>query len=182
VYGCTRQGSTVLCDTDLSNQREGNTQFNSQYWYHTFLVDDRGDRHRRASAYFLNADGEPRQMLDIPYGQSARFIMVYNDVSPNAGTAKLISTGAELNVENISLNGQQAQPAAGATAQGQPAAAGAPAQGQPAAVSNAAAGAQSTVQDAKDKAAATGNDQINRAHDSVNKALDSLFKKPAPKK
>ena len=172
VYGCTRQGSTVLCDTDLSNQRQGNTEFNSQYWYHTFLVDDRGDRHRRASAYFLNADGEPRQMLDIPYGQSARFIMVFNDVSPNAGTAKLISTGAELNVENISLNGQQAQPAA----------AGAPAQGQPAAVSNAGAGAQSTVQDAKDKAAATGNDQINRAHDSVNKALDSLFKKPAPKK
>jgi hypothetical protein len=95
-------------------------------------------------------------------------------VSPNAGTAKLVSTGAELNVENISLNGQQAQPAA--------APAGAPAQGQPAVVSNAAAGAQSTVQDAKDKAAATGSDQINRAHDSLNKALDNLFKKPATKK
>jgi hypothetical protein len=172
VYGCTRQGSTVLCDTDLSNQRQGNTQFNSQFWYHTFLVDDRGDRHQRASAYFLNADGEPRQMLDISYGQSARYILVFNDVSPNAATAKLISTGAELNIENISLNGQQAQPAA----------AGAPAPGQPAAVSNATGGLQSTVQDTKDKAAAAGNDQVNRARDSVNKTLDGLFKRTAPKK
>ena len=130
VYGCTRQGSTVLCDTDLSNQRQGNSEFNSQFWQHTFLVDDRGDRHRRASAYFLNADGEPRQTLDIAYGQSARFIMVFNEVSANAATAKLISTGAELNVENISLNGQQAQPA--------PAGTQAP-HGQPAVVSNAAA-------------------------------------------
>ncbi len=172
VYGCTRQGSTVLCDTDLSNQRQGNTEFNTQYWYHTFLVDDRGDRHRRASAYFLNADGEPRQMLDISYGQSARLIMVFNDVSPNAATAKLISTGAELNVENISLNGQQAQPAAAGTQA---------AKAQPAVVSNATAGAQSTVQDTKDKATAAGTDQVNRARDQMNKTLDGLFKRGAKK-
>jgi hypothetical protein len=166
VYGCARQGSTVLCDTDLSNQRQGNTEFNSQFWYHTILVDDRGDRHRRAGSYFLNADGEPRQTLDIPYGQSARYVLVFNDVSANAATAKLISTGAELNIENISLNGQQAQPSA--------------ANGQTKAQPNAEV--QGAVQDTKDKAAAAGNAQVNRARDSVNKALDGLFNRPATKK
>jgi hypothetical protein len=174
VYGCARQGSTVLCDTDLSNQRQGNTQFNSQYWYHVFLIDDRGDRHRRASAYFLNADGQPREMLDIPYGQSARFVMVFNDVTPNAATAKLISTGAELNIENISLNGQQAQPAQGGTQ-----AAAGPASN---AASNATAGVKATAQDTKDKAAANANDQVKRANDKVNQTLDSLFKRSGTKK
>lgn len=171
VYGCTRQGSTVLCDTDLSNQRQGNTQFNAQYWFHTFLIDDRGDRHRRASAYFLNADGQPREMLDIPYGQSARYILVFNDVSTNAATAKLISTGAELNVENISLDGQQAQSAQAAA---QPAQAGAqPAQAaaQPGAVqtatANTAGDLKATAQDTKDKAAATAGGRANQTLDRI---------------
>ena len=81
VYGCTRQGTQVLCDTDFNNQNQRTTQVNTAWWRDVYLVDQYGDRHQRASAYFVNGAGEPRETLDIPYGQSARYIMVFNDFS-----------------------------------------------------------------------------------------------------
>ena len=71
----------MLCDTDLSNQDKSGTQlYSSMAWSDTYVVDDRGDRHERTIGFFLNADGEKRINLDVPYGQSIRYILVFNNV------------------------------------------------------------------------------------------------------
>src|SRR5204862_567646 len=33
IYGCTRQGTQVLCDTDFNNQNQRVTQINTAWWH-----------------------------------------------------------------------------------------------------------------------------------------------------
>jgi hypothetical protein len=131
VYGCSRQGTQVMCDTDLSNQNKTNTQVQSSTaWNDAFIIDDRGDRHQRAIGFFLNIDGDKRVDLDIPYGDSARYIFVFNNVSAKVSKVSLHSTAGGLDVEDIPVtdaNGAPASSTAGANPAG-PAAA--PASGQ----------------------------------------------------
>lgn len=111
VYGCTRQGTQVLCDADLSNQSKTETQVQSSVlWKDAFIIDDRGDRHQRSSGFFVNVDGDQRQAMDIPYGQSARYIFVFNDVSPKVQQVTLKSATGGLNVENIAVAGVSVTP------------------------------------------------------------------------
>jgi hypothetical protein len=118
VYGCTRQGTQVLCDADLSNQNKTETQVQSSVaWKDAFIIDDRGDRHQRSSGFFVNVDGDQRQAMDIPYGQSARYIFVFNDVSPKVQQVTLKSATGGLNVENIPVAGVSVTPNQGGTDQ-----------------------------------------------------------------
>jgi hypothetical protein len=128
VFSCTRQGTQVSCDTDLSNQNKSETLVQSSVaWADAFLVDDRGDRHQRAIGFFLNVDGEKRVDLDIPYGASARYIFVFNDVSAKVAMVTLRSATGGLDVESIPVTAPAAAPAAGSAnpAGGQDASAGA---------------------------------------------------------
>ncbi len=124
-----RQGTQVACDTQLSNQNKSETLVQSSVaWKDAFIVDDRGDRHQRAIGFFLNIDGEQRQDLDIPYGSSARYIFVFNDVSPKVSKVTLRSAVGGLFVQDIPVttpgaadgtSGGQGAPAT-ATQQGAP--------------------------------------------------------------
>jgi hypothetical protein len=140
VYGCTRQGTQVLCDADLSNQSKTETQVQSSVlWKDAFIIDDRGDRHQRSSGFFVNVDGDQRQAMDIPYGQSARYIFVFNDVSPKVQQVTLKSATGGLNVENIAVAGVSVTPNQGGADQ---ASGGAGQHGQ---AGHSQAGAPSTV-------------------------------------
>jgi hypothetical protein len=104
VYGCGRQGTQVLCVTDLTNQNAQDTLVQSTaIWKDAFLVDDRGDRHARTDGYFLNIDGDRRPQLDISYGQSAHFILAFDAVQTKVEKVTLRSTTGGLDVENIAL-------------------------------------------------------------------------------
>jgi len=113
VYGCTRQGTQVLCDTDLSNQDKSGAQLDSSMaWSDTYVVDDRGDRHQRTIGFFLNVDGQKRINLDVPYGQSVRYILVFNDVPAQVSKISLHGTASTLDVESIPVSDSKAAPAA----------------------------------------------------------------------
>jgi hypothetical protein len=113
VYGCSRQGTQVVCSTDLSNQNKSDTKLQSSVaWSDAFIIDDRGDRHQRAIGFFLNIDGEKRMDLDVPYGQSVRYIFVFNDVSAKVSKVSLHSPAGGLDVENIPLTDPNLTPAA----------------------------------------------------------------------
>lgn len=113
VYGCSRQGSQVLCDTDLSNQDKSGTQLDSSMaWSDTYVVDDRGDRHERTIGFFLNADGEKRINLDVPYGQSIRYILVFNNVPAEVSKISLHGATGGLDVESVPVTDSKAAPAA----------------------------------------------------------------------
>jgi len=135
VYGCTRQGSgtQVSCDTDLSNQDQANTQLGSDtQWSDIYAIDDRGDRHNRSMGFFMNDDGEKRMNMDISYGDSARYVLVFNNISAKATSLSLHSTNGGLDVEQISIaNGGSAAGGVGTAAadasQASPAAGAAPA-------------------------------------------------------
>jgi hypothetical protein len=86
-------------------------------WKDAFIIDDRGDRHQRSSGFFVNVDGDQRQAMDIPYGQSARYIFVFNDVSPKVQQVTLKSATGGLNVENIPVAGVSVTPTQGGTDQ-----------------------------------------------------------------
>jgi hypothetical protein len=117
VYGCSRQGTQVTCNADISNQTKGETQLQSSVaWNDAFIIDDRGDRHKRAFAFFLNIDGEQRVDLDVPYGQSVRYIFVFNDVSAKVSKVSLHSAAGGLDVENIPVTDPGALPAAASPA------------------------------------------------------------------
>ncbi len=117
LYGCTRNGTQVLCDSDLSNQDSKNTQVQSaSIGNDAYIIDDRGDRHTRTGGFFVNVDGDQRTNMDIPYGQSARYILVFNDVPAKVQQVSLISTTGALNVENIAVADPNANPGATATA------------------------------------------------------------------
>ena len=103
VYGCGRHDTHVACVTDLTNKNQKDTLVQSDVWKDTFIVDDRGDRHPRSKGFFLNIDGDQRSQLDIGYGKSARFVLMFDDVQPKVQKVALRSASSGLDVEDISL-------------------------------------------------------------------------------
>jgi hypothetical protein len=104
VYGCGRQDTRVACVTELTNQNQKDSLVQAaDVWKDTFIVDDRGDRHQRSSGFFLNVDGDQRQQLDISYGKTARFVLMFDGVQPKVEKVALRSTTAGLDVEEIGL-------------------------------------------------------------------------------
>ena len=104
VYGCGRQGGQVACVTELTNQNSKDTLVQSAaVWKDTFIVDDRGDRHQRSNGFFLNVDGDQRSQLDISYGKSAHFILMFDGVPAKVQKVTLRSTSADLDVEDVNL-------------------------------------------------------------------------------
>ena len=167
IYGCTRQGTQVLCDTDFNNQNQHSTQVNTAWWGDMYMVDQNGDRHQRASAYFVNGAGEPREVLDIPYGQSARYIMVFNDFSPNVATAGLHSAYGKIDIENMALDGSGGGSVQGAD-QGQ-------AGGANSAVGNSVNGVTDSVKNTGKQRAGEARDKaVNKANDSLQKMMDRI--------
>lgn len=103
VDGCGRQDTRVACVTELTNQNQKDTLVQaSDVWADAFIVDDRGDRHVRTSAFFLNVDGDQRPQLDISYGKTARFILMFDDV-PTKVQKVTLRSGSGLDVEDMSL-------------------------------------------------------------------------------
>jgi hypothetical protein len=114
VYGCGRQDTRVACVTELTNQNQKDTLVQAaDVWKDTFIVDDRGDRHQRSSGFFLNVDGDQRQQLDISYGKTARFVLMFDGVQPKVEKVALRSATAGLNVEEIGLVAPNASAQAG---------------------------------------------------------------------
>ena len=104
VDGCGRQDKRVACVTELTNQNQKDTLVQAKdVWTDAFIVDDRGDRHARTSAFFLNIDGEQRPQLDISYGKTARFILMFDEVPTKVQKVTLRSASASLDVEDVSL-------------------------------------------------------------------------------
>jgi hypothetical protein len=109
VYGCGRQDTKVACVTDLTNQNQKNTLIQAgDVWKDAFIVDDRGDRHQRTSGFFLNVDGDQRPQLDISYGKSARFVLMFDGVPTKVQKVALRSAADGLDVEEINLLGASA--------------------------------------------------------------------------
>ncbi len=104
VEGCGRQDTRVACVTELTNQNQKDTLVQAaNVWADAFIVDDRGDRHTRSSAFFLNIDGDQRPQLDISYGRTARFILMFDDVPTKVQKVALRSASSGLDVEDMSL-------------------------------------------------------------------------------
>lgn len=104
VYGCGRQDKQVACVTDLTNQNQKDTLVQAaDAWKDAFIVDDRGDRHQRSNGFFLNVDGDQRPQLDISYGKSARFILLFDEVQTKVQKVALRSATGGLDVEEINL-------------------------------------------------------------------------------
>lgn len=114
VYGCAQRGTQIMCTTTISNQSKSDTQLHSSLaWGDTFIVDDHGNKHQRSMGYFLNADGEPRLDMDVPYGQTAKYVLVFNNVSGGASKVALHSDSSGLDVEEIPAADPGAARAAG---------------------------------------------------------------------
>jgi hypothetical protein len=103
VYGCGRHDTQVACVTDLTNENQKDTLVLSDVWKDAFIVDDRGDRHPRSKGFFLNIDGDQRSQLDIGYGKSARFVLLFDGVQSKVQKVALRSVSGGLDVEDISL-------------------------------------------------------------------------------
>jgi hypothetical protein len=104
VYGCGRQDSQIACVTDLANQNQKETLVQAaDVWKDAFIVDDRGDRHPRSTGFFLNIDGDQRPQLDISYGKTARFILMFDGVQTKVQKVALRSATGGLDVEEINL-------------------------------------------------------------------------------
>lgn len=111
VYGCGRQDTRVACVTELTNQNQQDTLVHSaEIWKDAFIVDDRGDRHERTSGFFLNIDGDQRAQLDISYGKTARFILMFDGVPTKVQKVALRSATGSLDVEEIALLVPTAEP------------------------------------------------------------------------
>jgi hypothetical protein len=109
VYGCGRQDRQIACVTELANQNQKETLVKaSEVWKDAFIVDDRGDRHLRTSGFFLNVDGDQRPQLDISYGKSARFILMFDGVQTKVQKVALRSPVGGLDIEEINLIGANA--------------------------------------------------------------------------
>ena len=89
--------------TDLTNENQKDTLMVSDVWKDTFIVDDRGDRHPCSKSFFLNVDGDQRSQLDVGYGKSARFVLMFEGVQPKVQRVALRSASGGLDVEDISL-------------------------------------------------------------------------------
>jgi hypothetical protein len=167
IYGCGRQGVQVVCDTDFNNQNQSQTHVDINWWRDAYVVDQFGDRHNRASAYFVNGEGLPREAIEIPYGQSARYILVFNDVSTNVAQVSLHSPYGPLDIENIGLDAQ-AQAASGTNQA-------ADASGQANADPNSVAGAAQSLKDAGQQRAADAQKKaVGTGQDAVQKLLDKV--------
>ncbi|MGC2029608.1 MAG: hypothetical protein WA642_06290 [Steroidobacteraceae bacterium] len=104
VYGCGRQDTQVACVTDLGNQNQKDTLVQAaDVWKDAFIVDDRGDRHPRTAGFFLNIDGDQRPQLDISFGKSARFVLMFDGVQTKVQKVALRSATGGLDVEEITL-------------------------------------------------------------------------------
>jgi hypothetical protein len=104
VYGCGRQDTQVACVTDLGNQNQKDTLVQAaEVWKDAFIVDDRGDRHPRTAGFFLNIDGDQRPQLDISFGKSARFVLMFDGVQTKVQKVALRSATGGLDVEEITL-------------------------------------------------------------------------------
>ena len=104
VYGCGRQDTQIACVSELTNKDQKDTLVQAaDVWQDTFIVDDRGDRHVRSGGFFLNIDGDQRSQLDISYGKTAKFILMFSDVQSRVQKVALRSTGGGLDVEDINL-------------------------------------------------------------------------------
>ncbi len=104
IYGCGRQDKEVACVTELTNQNQQDTLVHAaDVWKDAFIVDDRGDRHPRATGFFLNVDGDQRPQIDISYGKTARFVLLFDDVQPRVQKVALRSATGGLDVEEIHL-------------------------------------------------------------------------------
>lgn len=171
IYGCARQGNQVVCDMDFNNQNQHQTMVNTQWWRDMYVVDAFGDRHQRGSAYFVNGAGEPRETLDIPYGQTARYIMVFNEVPANAPTVSLHSPYGSIDIENMGLDGGAAAAQSGGQVPAQNVSQGGNA------VTDTANGMKDTVTSAGKQHAADARDKaVNKANDSLQKMLNKLPK------
>ena len=103
VFGCSRVGTQVTCDTDINNQSQSVTQYkSSDSWKDAYLLDDKGDKHSRNIAFFLNDAGAQRFESDIPYGETTRFIFVFNNVPASVKKVSLKSSSG-LDVEDITI-------------------------------------------------------------------------------
>jgi hypothetical protein len=104
VYGCGRQDTQVACVTDLGNQNQKDSLVQAaDVWKDAFIVDDRGDRHPRTAGFFLNIDGDQRPQLDISFGKSARFVLMFDGVQTKVQKVALRSATGGLDVEEITL-------------------------------------------------------------------------------
>ena len=104
IYGCARQDLQVACVTELTNQNPKDTLVKSaDIWKDAFIVDDRGDRHTRTNAFFLNVDGEQRQQLDISNGKTAKFVLMFDQVPAKVEKVTLRSQTGGLDVEEMGL-------------------------------------------------------------------------------
>jgi hypothetical protein len=93
----------VACVTDLANQSQKDTLVQAaDIWKDAFIVDDRGDRHLRSAGFFLNIDGDQRPQLDIAYGKTARFVLMFDGVQSKVQKVALRSTSG-LDVEEITV-------------------------------------------------------------------------------
>jgi hypothetical protein len=170
IYGCVRQGTQVACDADFNNQNQNNTMVTNGWWGDMYVVDSNGDRHNRASAYFVNGAGEPRDRIDIPYGQAARYILMFNDVPSNVSTVSVHSAYGQIDIENIRIDGSNnAAPAAAAS--------GASGSDQPAQAQGSSPTGQAS-QDIKNtgKQAATDAQQkaVGKGQDTLNNWLNKV--------
>src|SRR5579863_8934087 len=104
VYGCGRKDLQVAGVSELANQNQKDTLVQAgDVWADAFIVDDRGDRHQRTTGFFLNIDGDQRQQLDISYGKTARFILMFDGVPAKVQKVALRSATGGLDVEEIGL-------------------------------------------------------------------------------
>ena len=112
IYGCGRQDKEVACVTELTNQNQQDTLVHAaDVWKDAFIVDDRGDR-RSWIRFFLNVDGDQRPQIDISYGKTARFVLLFDDVQSRVQKVALRSATGGLDVEEIHLIDRERPPRA----------------------------------------------------------------------
>jgi hypothetical protein len=108
VFGCGRQNTQVACVAELTNLNANDSLLKSaDVWKDAFIVDDRGDRHQRSTGFFLNIDGDKRQQIDVSYGKTARFILMFDGVPTKVQKIAMRSATGGLDVEEITLITQQ---------------------------------------------------------------------------
>ena len=128
IYGCGRQDMQVACVAELTNTNAKDTLVKStDVWKDAFVVDDRGDRHVRTNAFFLNIDGEQRPQLDITNGKTAKFILMFDNVPTKVESVALRSQNGNMDVESIGLIAADGATSTSATATATSASAPAPA-------------------------------------------------------
>jgi len=88
AYGCSRSGTRVLCDFDISNQNSG--QVTVGYWGDLALVDDGGKMSRRSNAFFMGNDGSQFDNAFVSPGQPVRYLMEFDDVAPSYTSIALV--------------------------------------------------------------------------------------------